>query len=241
MAGPNAASGLHRRLHCWRADAVEVVGLNGSQLPSRSRNASRSNAHAPQVVVGLGGRLRSKSFSAASNSAAGWNAEARTRRSGRGGSSRAPDRATKRAAIAPPSNCPTSTGGAGQVWSISSPSHPSTRSTSIVRRPPRRHGRAGRGRSRDGWRPAPGSCATTGQRAPRPVEQYDRRAVAALQHCGRDPFQVDPALGHRHRVDQPLTGFGTSERPGQHAASAAFVSSLPCVPLVDVDRILASG
>ena len=71
---------------------------------------------------------------------------------------------------------------------------PSDRRRGGRRRRPRRRGRAGRGRPRGGSSPAPGSPASTWPRTPRAVQEHHRRAVAALEHGGRDAGQRQPSL-----------------------------------------------
>ena len=154
-------------------------------------------------------------------------------------------RSAKRAAIAPPSPCPTSTGGDGQVCSISSPSHPSTRSVSswpsaTSEAPwPGRSGATTRWvatRSRDHPQPE-------GRELARAVQQDHRRAVTALQHGGRDAGQLQLPLGDGDPGQQPLASVRRRAGPaaplGLSAHRAGWSARdlvMACSSLVEVVR-----
>ena len=42
-----------------------------------------------------------------------------------------------------------------------------------------------------------------GSELARPVQEHQRRPLAPFEHCGAHPGQLQPALGHRHTLEQP--------------------------------------
>ena len=176
---------------------------------SRSGGATRSCAqrcHSASCVASSGSSANA--CSAIRNAGAGENgasprASTSTSRPTRPGSV-----AANRAAIAPPSACPASAGGAAHVASTSSrePAQDERR----VELGARGQGRA---LAREVRRDHPVVPGERGQDAPpvdgspaRPVQQHERRAAPAFQHGGLDPGERHPPAAHRDVGEQAALG-----------------------------------
>src|SRR5512133_1289688 len=128
--------------------------------------------------------------------------------------------AANRAAMEPPTETPTTTGGVAQVRSMSSPSQASAVAApggprGAEARQVRRDDMVGRDQLGDDRQPDARPAALT-------VQQHEGRAVPALQHGGGHPGQEQPSFGDRGAGQQPLP-----EAVARGTATAALDNPLP--------------